>query len=223
MNLKIKIAILDDHVGIREGFRAILNRIPYVDQVAAYGTGKELFEGIKRIKFNLILIDIRLKNENGFDICKKIKQGNNPPKVLIISSFHNEAFIINAYNIDADGFLFKDADLVEIRKAIDQVLLDDKAYYDNEGLSAIVNHHKQINERAKNSKIHLSPIELKVAKLICEGKTTKEAAMVLSLEATTVNTHRHRIWKKLGIHKSSELINYMISHGFYQPSDSFEN
>jgi len=220
--MKIQSAILDDHVGIREGFRAILNRIPYINQVATYSTSKELFEGMKCNKFDIILIDIRLKDENGLDICKKIKNSNSNSKVLIISSYHNEAFIINAYNNEADGFLFKDSDLTDIRKALDTILLEKKNYFDYEGLQIIVNHHKLIKERAKNIKIYLSPIEIKVSTNICDGLSTKEIAQKLNLEPATINSHRHRIWKKLGIHKSAELMNYMITHGLYTPNAKIE-
>lgn len=217
--MKIHIAIVDDHVGIREGFRAILNRIPYVYHVATYATGKELFEGMKTARYDLVLLDIRLKEENGLEICKKIKGIHSQCKVLIVSSFHNEAYIINAYNNEADGYLFKDLELTDIRKAIDTIILDKKSYFDFEALQVIVNHHKQINDKAKNTKVHLSPIEIKVATHICDGLTTKEVAKHLNLEPATINSHRHRIWKKLGIHKSAELMNYMITQGLYIPKD----
>jgi DNA-binding NarL/FixJ family response regulator len=220
--MKIKSAILDDHVGIREGFRAILNRIPYIDQVATFQSSKELFNELKSNKFDIILIDIKLKNENGLDICKKVKNLNPNIKTLIISSYHNDAFIINAYNFEADGFLFKDAELVDIRKAIDTIIIENKSYFDFESLQIIVGHHKNITESSKNNKVQLSPIELKVAKKICDGLSTKEIAAFLNLEPATINSHRHRIWKKIGIHKSAELFNYMITNGLYIPKDRME-
>ncbi len=218
--MKTQIAIVDDHVGIREGFRAILNRIPYVGHVATYSTSKELYEGMKSTKFDLIILDIRLKEENGLEICKKLKNSNYTSKVLIISSFHDEALIINAYNNEANGYLFKDLELTDIRKAIDTIIIDKKSFFDFEGLNVILNHHKKISDGAKNSKINLSPIEFKVATNICDGLSTKEIAKRLCLAPATINSHRHRIWKKLGIHKSAELMNYMITQKFYTPTEN---
>lgn len=214
---KINIAILDDHVGIREGYRTILSRIPYVFFVAPFGTSDELYEGMKKENFHLILIDIRLKDENGLDICKHLKNKHPDLKVLMISSFHNENYILNAHHNDADGYLFKDAELKEIRLAIDTIIQDNGCYYNLEGLQIIHNHERHIKEKNKTSRTRLTEIEIKVAKEVCDGKTTKEIAIILGLEPSTINTHRNRIWKKLDIHKVAELLNYMISNGLYIP------
>ena len=78
-----------------------------------------------------------------------------------------------------------------------------------------------LNSTQKNKgKFLLSAIEMKVAIQICEGATTKEIAASLALGAATINSHRNRIWKKLGIHKASELITYMVSKGYFRPKGS---
>lgn len=212
---KFQIAIIDDHVGIREGYRAILGRIPYVFSVWPFSNFSDLKKCLLNEQIHLILIDIQLKNENGLDICKSIKNSHPAIKILMFSSHHNEAYIINAYQNEADGYLFKEAELSEIRKAVDTILIEEKTYFDLEGLQIIHEHHNKIRNRNKNSKTHLSAIEIKVARNICEGKKTKEIAQLLGLAPSTINSHRHRIWKKLGVHNSAELMTKMISNGLF--------
>ncbi len=213
--MKCKAAIIDDHVGIREGFRAILNRIPYIDKVAVFPDYKSFQTEMKYEQFGLLLLDINLKNENGLEICKQLKNNKFEGKIVIISSFTDPSFVLNAYHFDADGFIFKDAELNEIRLAIDTVLLNTKRYFNNECLNIILN-----STQKNKGKILLSAIEMKVAIQICEGATTKEIATSLALGVATINSHRNRIWKKLGIHKASELITYMVSKGYFRPKVS---
>ncbi len=211
--MKCKAAIIDDHVGIREGFRAILNRIPYIDKVAAFSDFKSFQAEMKYEQFNLLLLDINLKNENGLEICKQLKNKEFEGKIVIISSFTDPSFILNAHHFEADGFIFKDAELNEIRLAIDTVVINNNRYFNYESLNIIFN-----SIQKNNSKPELTAIEMKVAIHICEGYTTKQIASKLELGTATINTHRHRIWKKLDIHKASELVTYMISKGYYNSS-----
>jgi DNA-binding NarL/FixJ family response regulator len=209
-NKKIRIAILDDHVGIREGFRAILNRVPYVTKVSAFASSIELLREHQQNKFDLMMIDIKLKDENGLEICKSIRNFDKKVKILIFSSFQNDTFILNAFHFQANGFLFKDADLKEIRNALDVILLENKDYFNYPCIQNV--------EPVIKTKSVLSKIEFKVAFQICEGKSTKEIATILNLQTSTINTHRNRIWKKLAIHKSTELIHFMVSQGLYIPA-----
>jgi DNA-binding NarL/FixJ family response regulator len=211
--MKCKAAIIDDHVGIREGFRAILNRIPYIDKVAAFSDFKSFQAEMKYEQYNLLLLDINLKNENGLEICKQLKNKKFDGKIVIISSFTDPSFILNAHHFEADGFIFKDAELNEIRLAIDTVVINDNRYFNYESLNIILN-----STQKSNSKPELTAIEMKVAIHICEGCTTKQIASKLGLGTATINTHRYRIWKKLDIHKASELVTYMISKGYYNSS-----
>jgi DNA-binding NarL/FixJ family response regulator len=213
--MKFKAAIIDDHVGIREGFRAILKRIPYIDKVAAFPDFKSFQAEMKYEQYNLLFLDINLKNENGLEICKQLKNKEFAGKIVIISSFTDPSFILNAYHFEADGFIFKDAELNEIRLAVDTVTLNNNRYFNYESLSIILN-----STHKNNGKSELTAIEMKVAIQICEGATTKETAKRLELGVATINSHRNRIWKKLDIHKTSELIAYMVSKGYFRPAGS---
>ena len=106
--------------------------------------------------------------------------------------------------------MFKDADLKEIRNALDVILLENKDYFNYPCIQNV--------EPVIKTKSVLSKIEFKVAFQICEGKSTKEIATILNLQTSTINTHRNRIWKKLAIHKSTELIHFMVSQGLYIPA-----
>ena len=177
---------------------------------------------MKTEDFQLLLLDIKLKNENGLELCKMLKTQGTKMKILMLSSYHGEDYIINAYNNEADGYLFKEANNSEIRLALDTILIQNNNYFDYETMQVIFNRQKIINERSKNSKIYLSEIEIKVALYICDGKSTKEISKIMNLGSSTINTHRLRIWKKLGIHKNTELIGYMITNGYFIPKNTRE-
>jgi len=217
MVAKFNVALVDDHFTTRNGFRDFLYKLDYVASVNAYSSCKELLLEMNQKPYELVILDIELKDENGLEACKTIRRKYPKVKILMHSNFHLDEYVITAYENGANGYMFKDADPSEMRKAISTVLLDDKLYYSEEGRAILFQSQELKRLRNESNKVSLTSREIEIVKLICEGKSNQEIANILTRDITTITTHRRNILKKLDIHNVTELIKYAIAQGFMKP------
>jgi two-component system nitrate/nitrite response regulator NarL len=212
---KYTVAIVDDHFGIRDGYRNLISRLDFVSGTQTFASGKELFSAMKYSPFDLVLLDVELKGENGIDICNQIKTRYKTTRVLIFSAYHSEEYMVSAERNQADGYLLKDSEPREVKKAIEKILVDEEKYFTAEAMQAILEY-----ERLHNNPGHaadFSTRELQVIRMICAGKTNKDIGIMLNRDEKTIAKHRQNIMKKMNVHKSVEVINYAIAHGLYVP------
>jgi len=193
----------------------MLEKLDYVKLVQGFATSKAFFEETKRTDFDLVLLDIELKDENGLDICKIIKQENKNIKVIIESLHESPNFILHAYENNADGYIFKGGNYAELKNAIDKIVFHNEKYFTPVALKIIFN--KQESDKLGNSrsKTELTEREIEIMKLICGGKSDKRIAKTLYISEMTVATHRRNILKKINCHKSIDILNFAIKNGFY--------
>jgi len=212
---KINIAVVDDHYTVLSGYQSILEKLDYVNSVHGFANSKELFDAMKQTNFDLILLDIQLKDEDGLDICKIIKEYNMNIKVIMQSSFDNENYILEAHKINADGYILKGNSPNELKLAIERVVYHNEKYFTPVANQLILNEHSLNIQKHNRSKTDLSEREIEIMLLICKGKVDKEIAEILNISEATASTHRQNIMKKIGCHKIAEIIAYAIKNGFY--------
>jgi two-component system nitrate/nitrite response regulator NarL len=211
------IAIVDDHFAVRDGYKYFLEKLNLVEYVACFSGEKDIIEELEKSHFDLVLLDIELREGNGIKICRNLKLKFKNTKVLILSGHHNKEYIISAYQNDSDGYLFKDSENEEVKFAVERVLLKEEKHFNLEAMDTIFQHQEFYKNQIKNTKKILSEREIEIVKLICEGKSNKEIGNILYRDETTISTHRYNIMKKIGAHKSLEILNYAISVGIYLP------
>ncbi len=216
--LKLNVAIVDDHFAVRDGYRNLLHKLKYVEHVNTFDTAKEMLEEMKKKPFDLIFMDIELKNENGLYICTKIKQSYKDVKVLILSSYHSEEYIIEAYHNNADGYLFKDSDSKEVRNALDKIIFEHGKYFNTEAIDIIFNEQESKKKSEESNTTKLTKREIQIVILICEGYSNIEIAEKLFRDITTITTHRQNIMKKINAHKGIDIYNYAVKNGIIAPS-----
>jgi DNA-binding NarL/FixJ family response regulator len=218
MNLqKFKIGVIDDHFAIRDGYKGLLEKWELISEIKTYTSLGEFYFDFKTINFDLIFMDIELHNENGLDACRTLKLQNHNLKIIILSAYHNEQYILNAYDSNADGYLFKDASQDEVKNAIITVLQKDEKYFNHEAISVIFKFQESIKKKNKNGKTELSEREIEILKLICQGKSNDQISSLINRTPATVATHRQNIMNKIGAHNGFEIINYALSNGLYIP------
>ena len=214
---KINIAIVDDHWAILEGYQSLLKKLTYVNSVHVFTTSEAFFEETKHTHFDLVLLDIQLKDEDGLDICKIIKEEHKNIKVIMESMFDNANYILEAYQINADGYILKDSHPNELRHAIERVFYHNEKYFTPLANKIILDKIESDKQRHTYSKSELSNREIEIIPFICEGKANKEIAEMLCLSETTVATHRKHIYKKTNCHNSIQVLNYCIKNDLYIP------
>lgn len=214
------VAILDDHFIVRNGYKEVLKDFPYISKVSLFNTGAELMSCLARNAKNnidLVLLNIILKNENGLDLCQEIKNRYKHKKVLMISTDRNVAHIIRAEQYGSDGYLFKDADYPELRKAFDLIILEGHKYFSTEAKEIVFDFERKFNETSsinRNGK-ELTQKEKQILHMICDGYSNREIAGVLNRAESTIEKHRQNIMKKTESHKITDLIKYAIHSGLY--------
>ena len=208
----IKIAMADDHVMVRNGIRAVLERQDKdIQVVAEVSNGKELLDFARNNNADVYLIDISMPVLNGIEATQKLLKIQPEAKVIILSMYDDRISVEKAIKAGANGFVVKVSGIDTIVKAIEEVssarffLCSKVSRYLVEGFL-----NKSSNKRPKGV---LTPKEREVLQLIAEGYSSKKIAETFGLSLNTVHVHRNNIMRKLKIHKQAELIRYALKEG----------
>jgi DNA-binding NarL/FixJ family response regulator len=219
----LRVILVDDHNLVRAGFRSLLENIPDVEIVAEAENGYSALELIRTHKPDMVLMDIALPDITGLDVTAQVIQEYPSIKVVLLSMYDNEEYVLRALEIGAAGYLLKDADANEFELAI-HAIANGKAYLSPAISSRVIESYQARVSAPKRPIIppagsqnlvdsHLTARQREVLRLIAEGFTTKEIAQQLNLSAKTVDAHRTQLMRELNIHEIAGLVRYAIRIG----------
>lgn len=193
--MSIKIVIADDHMLIREGLRQLLELDGDIEVIGEAGSGMECLSIISKKTPQVLLLDINMLDLNGLEVLTEIRKQNMPVKVLILT-IHNEVeYLLRAVDIGIDGYLLKDSESSELKKAIFSVVRGES--YIQPILLPTLN-SKLLNRDVEKNKVNeLTRRELEILKLLAEGLFNKEIAYNLKISERTVKNHISNIFKKI--------------------------
>jgi two-component system response regulator NreC len=210
---KIKIILVDDHQLVRDGIKALLTGIPDLEIIGEASGAGELFRELENLKPDLLIMDISLPEISGIEITKKIRSEYTGIKVLILSMYNSEEFILNSIKAGARGYLPKYTSRDELLEAIYTINKGEEFF--SESISKIM--LKSYIKRATNDdqtedKTHavLTSREIEILKLYVEGLINKEISDKLDISIRTVETHKNHIMRKLGLKSTVELVKFAI-------------
>lgn len=211
MQEEIKILIVDDHQLIREAWTAILQLSSNIKVVGTAESAQEAFDLCSMHRPEVVLMDINLKNSNGFDATEQIC--NTLPKTRVIGlSLHDDVALVKKFlSKGAKGYLSKNTSRDELLEAIDSVL-NDKVYLAADIKEKFIN---QMIDADKSSEKELTNKEIEIVALIAQGFTSKEIAEKIFISVRTVETHRHNILKKLSIPNAAQLSSWAKDKGYF--------
>ncbi len=209
----IKIAIADDHVIVRDGVKAVIERKGKdIELVGDFSNGKDLLEFAEATGADVYIVDISMPLLNGIETTRKLTKKHSGAKVIILSMYDDRISVEKSLKAGAKGFVVKMSDSQEMLDAI-QVVYEGKTF-----LSPVV--AKYFADGMPNTKIprskrkkHLTPKEKEILQLIAEGYSSKKMAEEYGLSVNTIHVHRNNIMRKLNIHKQAELIRYALKEG----------
>jgi DNA-binding NarL/FixJ family response regulator len=210
MTEEIKVLIVDDHQLIREAWTAILQMTNRIKVIGTAETAEEAYEICSVYRPEVVLMDINLKNSNGFDATEKIC--NSLPKTRVIGlSLHEDVALVKKFlSKGAKGYLSKNTSREELVAAIDAVM-NDKIYLAADIKEKFIN---QIIDTDKPAEKELTNKEIEIVTLISQGFTSKEIAEKIYISVRTVETHRHNILKKLNIPNAAQLSSWAKDKGY---------
>lgn len=204
-----EIIIADDHDIVREGIKAILQRDESYHIIDEALDGEEALEKIKEKNPDILLLDVSLPKISGLDIIERIHNISPKTKVIIITVHKSDYFLIEALQKGVKAYIHKSEVVEELLPALRKVE-QDRIYVSSSLSSSFF--EKFLWSGKKENSGRLTPRELEIMRLIARGKTSKEIAEILYISLRTVNNHRQNIFRKLGIHKSTDLIRYVIEN-----------
>jgi two-component system response regulator NreC len=212
---KIRVMIVDDHQLVRDGIKALLEDEGDIIIAGEANNGDEMLVGIKEQQPHIILMDISLPGKSGIDLTKDINKRFPEIKVLILSMYTHEDFVINAIKAGARGYLPKNTTRKELLKAIHCIINGDE--YFNEQISQVV--MKSLVKSVKDEqgrepgKENLTKREIEIIRLFAEGMTNQDIADKLFISVRTVESHKNHIMQKLNLKNSVDLVKYCIRNG----------
>ena len=194
----IKLVIADDHSMIREGLKQLLELEGQFKVIAEASDGVECLEILSKEAPDVLLLDINMPNKNGLDVLKELNQsGNRKVKVLVLTVHNEVEYLIKAVELGVDGYVLKDSESSELKKAI-MTILNGETYIQpdlipmlNANMISMENDYDKIDSLTKR--------ELDVLKNLAIGMYNKEIATKLEISERTVKNHVSNIFKKIGV------------------------
>lgn len=211
--MSIKVYLIDDHALVRTGMKMILSTAVDIEVIGEADCGDTALPQIRRLKPDIVLCDLHLPGLSGMEITERIVKGDYGSRVIIVSVLEDGPLPKRLLEVGAYGYVGKGGDAQELLRAIRDVALG-KRYL---GTSIAQNIALANLDGSSSPFDTLSPREMEVALLLTQGLRQEDIAKRLSLSAKTVNTHKSRLFEKVGIHDSIALARLANQYGLLDP------
>ncbi|MFN8352849.1 MAG: response regulator transcription factor [Spirosomataceae bacterium] len=209
MVLKTKIIIADDHHLVRQGFKALLEGIDFVEVVGEAANGQQVLHLLRHGKYaDVVIMDVEMPVLDGLETAKQITQDFLGTRVIMLTMLNDKAIIEKAVTNGAKGFLFKNTSMTELAQAIQRVAAGD-TYFSSEVAMILLSQASSVQQKAL---AQLSEREVEVLKLIAEGFSSTEIGDKLFISPRTVDTHRNNLIHKLQVNGIAGLVKFAIQH-----------
>lgn len=211
---KLRILLADDHVVMRTGLRALLERQPNLEVVGESENGREAIELVSSLRPDVVVMDVGMPVLNGIEATKTIVTQHPTVAVVVLSMYVDESYIMRALKAGARGYLLKDSAPADLISAI-QAVSQNKSFFSPKVSRILAEDYVRVLKQkgAVDSYDLLTSREREILQLIAEGKANKEVAAALNISPYTVETHRSHILEKLNLHNPAELILYAVRKG----------
>ena len=216
----ITVLLSEDHMIVREGLRALLKLEDDIKVVGEAENGRQAVQLAKKYLPEVIVMDIAMPLLNGLEATRQILQTTPSTKILMLSAHSDDAYVKNATESGAVGFLLKQTSAHDVCRAIREVH-QGKMFFSPSISKRFDYLTPQSSGRMgtfKKKLARLSSREMEVLQLIAEGKANKQTAVELSIGIKTVEKHREHLMQKLNIHDTAGLTRYAIGAGIIESS-----
>ena len=205
-----RILMADDHKMVIEGLRHILES--EFDLVGTVEDGRALMDASKKMRPDVIVVDISMPMLNGIEAVRQIKKNDPQTKVVFLTMHPDVTYAAEAFDAGASGYVLKHSAPSELINAIHEALKG-RTYVTPMIAGELMESYKRGSHKKNEALSKLSTRQREVLQLLAEGNSAKEVAGILNISTRTVEFHKYRMMDDLGIKTSEELVQYAIKHG----------
>jgi DNA-binding NarL/FixJ family response regulator len=210
----IRLLLGDDHTMVRQGLCKILEEQPAWQVIAQASDGRQAVEQTLALSPDVAVLDIAMPMLNGIEATRQITRRAPTVHVLILSMHAEEAYVTQAVQAGAKGYLLKDSADSDLVRAVAAVAAGQSFFSPGAARVMVDDYVRQLSQKGIVSRYDaLSEREREVLQLIAEGHSSKEVAELLSISPATVETHRAHILQKLDVHNTAGLVLYAFRRG----------
>jgi DNA-binding NarL/FixJ family response regulator len=209
------ILLVDDHKLMRDGIRTILERGSEFHVVGEAESGTDAVQFCRKSHPDLVIMDIGLPGMNGIEATTEILRHSPQTRVLILSMYDDESSVLGAIRSGARAFVLKRASSSDLIDAL-RTVARGGSYLSSQVSDRLLTRIQRGDLQLKNNQVPLdvlSPRELQVLRLVAEGKTSKDIAVLLDLGLQTVRSYRKTLMKKLGVNNVAGLTQMALAAG----------
>ncbi len=201
----IRVLLVDDHPIVRQGVRSVLANHPDIEVVGEADNAATLFASLDTAKPNVILLDIRMPGPNGIEVTQRLKREHPEIKVIVLSTYDEDEFLLGALRAGAEGYLLKSASAQVLASAVRQVGQGERLL-SPQLVTKLMREFQDMAKEKARSDSGLTDQELQVVWMIAAGATNKEIAEKLYWSEVTVKRKVQDILEKMGVANRAQAV-----------------
>lgn len=209
----ISIYLADDHPIVRQGLRMLLEAEPEFKVIGETGDGLEAAEIVEKLKPDVLIVDVMMPGLSGLEVTRRVRKRAPATRVIVLSMYNNEAYVLQALKNGATGYVLKDALSDQILEAVRETVQGRRYLSPPLSDRAIEAYLSAADISTEDSYEGLTPREREVLHLAAEGRTSSEIADRLGISPRTAETHRGNLMRKLDLHSQTDLVRYSVRRG----------
>jgi DNA-binding NarL/FixJ family response regulator len=218
----IRVILVDDHMLVRAGIRALLQQIEGVSVVAEAGDGQEALQAVAQQLPDIVLMDITMPAVSGLEATMRIARDFPKVRVIILSMHTEQEYVLQGIRAGAAGYLLKGAHVSELEMALTAVI-NGETYLSPAASKHVMAEIAENGRGSAHSIEQLSPRQRQVLQLIAEGFSRKQIAHELSVSVKTVDTHRAQLMENLAIQDVAGLVRYALRVGIVKDAADYSS
>jgi two-component system, NarL family, response regulator NreC len=209
----VTIILADDHHVMRQGLRMLIEAQEDFRVIAEAGDGLEVVQLAERLTPDILIVDVMMPGLNGLEVTRQVCKRSLDTRVIMLSMYNNEAYVLEALRNGAAGYVLKEATATDLVRAVREVAAGRRYLSPPLSERAIEAYLQKTRDVAFDPYETLTTREREVLQLAAEGRTNADIAAALFVSPRTVETHRAHLMRKLDLHTQADLIRYALRRG----------
>lgn len=208
---RIRVIVADDHGVVRKGLLFLLSAEPTIEVVGEASNGREAVQIAESSQADVVILDIAMPFLSGIEAAAQISRRNPRTGVIMLSMHSDEEFILRSLQSGARGYLLKDSAEQDLVRAV-RTVAEGRPFFSPAITQILLEDHMRRLQQSNVQDTYdlLTDREKELLYLLAQGKTNKEAATIMDVGVSTVETHRTNLMQKLNLHNTAEIVLYAV-------------